>query len=216
MPTDLELVVLDVNETLSDMAPLGALFAQLGSAPETAALWFTTVLANGFAATMAGTPRTFAEIATATLPALLGRGHAGSAVLDAFGALELHPDVPAGLRAMHASGLRLVTFTNGAAAHTRALLERGGVLDVVEATLSVEDAGAWKPDPRSYAYAVRECGVAPERALMVAVHPWDLHGAHQIGMRTAWLNRSGAAYPSFAADPDHTAASMKELALHLR
>lgn len=212
MPSDLELVVLDVNETLSDMAPIADVFERLGASRELAPRWFATVLGYGFTSTMSGTPHTFAEIAVAMLPALLGRDDAGDTVLDAFGSLSLHPDVADGLRAMRDDGLRIVTFTNGAAANTRRLLERGGVLDVVEATLSVEDAGAWKPDPRSYTYAVERCGVAPEQAVMVAVHPWDLHGAHQIGMRTAWVNRNGAPYPSINDQPDYAAESMTALA----
>jgi hypothetical protein len=35
-------------------------------------------------------------------------------------------------------------------------------------------------------------GVAPELMLLVAVHPWDIHGAAQAGMGTAWVNRTGA------------------------
>lgn len=31
--------------------------------------------------------------------------------------------------------------------------------------------------------------------MVVAVHPWILNGAHLAGMRTAWINRTGAPYP---------------------
>ncbi len=34
------------------------------------------------------------------------------------------------------------------------------------------------------------------RRQLVAVHPWDIHGAHGAGLRTAGSNRSGARYPA--------------------
>jgi len=48
--------------------------------------------------------------------------------------------------------------------------------------------------------------------LMVAVHPWDVDGAAHAGMRTAWVDRSGGHYPSYAAEPDHTVRSLEDLA----
>ena len=47
--------------------------------------------------------------------------------------------------------------------------------------------------------------------LLVAVHPWDIHGAARAGLQTAWVNRSGAAYPSYFAAPDHVVDSVQEL-----
>jgi 2-haloacid dehalogenase len=48
--------------------------------------------------------------------------------------------------------------------------------------------------------------------LLVAVHPWDIHGASLAGLRTAWVNRSGAAYPSYFAAPDHVVTGIDGLA----
>ena len=43
--------------------------------------------------------------------------------------------------------------------------------------MSVEATTAWKPHPDSYAYALTKCGVTAGEAMLVAVHPWDIHGA---------------------------------------
>lgn len=48
--------------------------------------------------------------------------------------------------------------------------------------------------------------------LLVAVHPWDIHGAARAGLGTAWVNRSGAPYPAYFAEPDYTVTSLPELA----
>jgi 2-haloacid dehalogenase len=48
--------------------------------------------------------------------------------------------------------------------------------------------------------------------LLVAVHPWDIHGAARAGLRTAWLNRTGTKYPSYYARPDLTVTALTDLA----
>ncbi len=47
----------------------------------------------------------------------------------------------------------------------------------------------------AYAYALGELGIEPAQAVLVAVHPWDIHGAHEAGLMTAWVDRSGVALP---------------------
>lgn len=55
--------------------------------------------------------------------------------------------------------------------------------------LSGETVLAYKPAPEVYRLAVDTAGCAPERALMVAAHAWDLRGARAAGMRTAYVRR---------------------------
>ncbi len=218
-----DLVVLDVNETLSDMSPMDDVFARFGAPAGTARRWFAATLQTGFALSMAGTPRPFAEIATAVLPGVVHQlplqvtlEDAAQAVFEGFTSLSLHDDVGDGLRELASAGLRVITLTNGAAANTRALLDRHGVLDLVELTLSVEDAPAWKPDRRAYQYGLARAQVEPARAVMVAVHPWDLHGAKQVGMSTAYLDRTAAPYPDLDCAPDLVATTLTGLAGMLR
>ena len=88
--------------------------------------------------------------------------------------------------------------------------------DAFEATLSVEDAGVWKPAAGSYRWAAERCGVEPAAMMLVAVHPWDVDGAHRAGLRSVWVNRKGAPYPSTFTAPDLEVASLVELAERLR
>ena len=59
------------------------------------------------------------------------------------------------------------------------------------------DAGRWKPAPETYAYAAGQCEDEPGEMALVAVHPWDIDGAHRSGLRTGWISRAGDGYPSF-------------------
>lgn len=45
----------------------------------------------------------------------------------------------------------------------------------------------WPPLPRVYAVAMS--GVPAERVALVAVHSWDIYGAHCAGLTTGWSPR---------------------------
>lgn len=55
------------------------------------------------------------------------------------------------------------------------------------------------------------------RLHLVAVHPWDIHGAADAGLETAWITRDEAAeYASHFRRPTTTAHSIPHLAESLR
>ncbi len=220
MASPLRAVVFDVNETLSDLSPLRSRFKEVGAPGSLLPTWFAGVLRDGFALTAAGSFAEFSALAADGLRALLraetGRPgdveEAVTHIMDAFGSLPVHPDVPDGVRALRASGLRLVTMTNGSRAVTRGLLERAGVLDCFEELLDVQGPRVWKPAPAAYRWALDRLSVRAGEALMVAVHPWDVDGARRAGLHGAWLRRGAVGYPSAMAPPSLTAEDLRDLA----
>ena len=215
-------VVFDVNETLSDLSPLGEVLERHGIPRGVARTWFASVLRDGFALSVHRQAPPFAELGGQVLRRLLTGQQSGDPeevvgeVLTAMQWLDVHPDVPDGLRALAADGHRLVTFTNGSAANTEGLLERAGVRGVVDAVLSVEEIDVWKPHPDAYGHAARLLGAAPGALTLVAVHPWDTDGASRAGWRSAYLDRTGAPWPDAFRAPDHRVRSLTELSAALR
>lgn len=211
-------VVFDVNETLSDLSPLTERFTEIGAPDWAASYWFASTLREGIALAAGGELRTFAEVGAETAAQLLRRVGVRWAdararqILEAFGELPVHPDVHDGVAALRAAGLRLVTLSNGATGIAEKLLGDHGLRAQFDAVLSVEDAGVWKPAPAAYEYALRTCGVTAPEAVMVAVHPWDLHGAARVGMATAWLDRAGEPWPKHLTPPTHTVNALPQLA----
>ena len=211
-------VVFDVNETLSDLAPMRQRFTEVG-APELAAqVWFTSVLRDGFALTAAGSAERFSTLAAGALRTVLvdltlnrDLDSAIEHIMGGFLELPVHPDVPDGVRALSAAGARLVTLSNGSTEVAEHLFAAAGIRDYFERLLSVEDAGMWKPARGAYVYAASTCSVDPADMLLVAVHPWDIDGAKRAGLRTAWINRRGRAYPGSFLVPDHSIAALSEL-----
>lgn len=204
-----DLVVLDVNETLSDLEPLRARFTGVGAPAHLLDTWFAGTLRDGFALAASGSARPFPQVGSAVLTGLLSQvtgltvpvEQAVAEVMTGIAALDVHPDVPAGLRALADASVRVVTLTNGSLSQSEQLLERAGVADLVERRLSVDDAGRWKPHPDAYAYAADQCGVPLERCAMVAVHPWDLHGAARVGMTCGWIDRRSTPWPAVFERP---------------
>jgi len=211
-------IVFDVNETLSDMSPMGQRFVEVGAPAHLAKLWFATLLRDGFALTAAGDNGTFAGIGAEVLRGLftgmeLNRDidPAVQHVIAGFSGLGLHRDVVAGVKALHAAGYRLVTLTNGSTQVAEKLLTDAEIRNNFDLLLSVEDAPVWKPGKASYDYAASVCGTTPEQMLLVAVHPWDIHGASRAGIATAWINRAGGQYPDYFQAPDHAVSALPDL-----
>lgn len=218
MPHRPTVVVFDVNETLSDLTALADRFADVGAPAALSSQWFASVLRDGFALTAAGGQESFAVIGEAVLRTVLTGlpldrdvDAAVKHIMGGFTALPVHPDVPDGVRALRAAGLRLVTLSNGSTSVAQRLLETAGLRDDFEALMSVEAAGAWKPARAAYEYAARECAVAVQDLMLVAVHPWDIDGAARAGLSTAWIDRAGAPYPGFFTPPTCTVRRLDDL-----
>ncbi len=97
----LSVVVFDVNETLSDLTPMGQRFADVGAPEWTAKVWFASLLRDGFALTAAGTTERFSTIGEGALRSVLA-GQTLTRNLDAaiahimsgFLELAVHPTYP--------------------------------------------------------------------------------------------------------------------------
>lgn len=221
-PARPEVLLFDVYDTLVDLSALGTRFAGVGADAPLARTWLSAVLLDGMALTAARAQAHFSQLAEATLRSHLGGQHLSCTVDDAvthimgaFDELDVHGDVTAGLTALAALGPRLVTLGNAEAAIAERLFARAGLGGYFERHLSTDDAGMWKPSPAAYAYAAGRCRSRPASMMLVAVHPWDINGAHLAGMRTAWINRAEATYPGYFHSPTIGARSLADLAEQL-
>ncbi|MDQ3659788.1 MAG: HAD hydrolase-like protein [Actinomycetota bacterium] len=164
---------------------------------------------DGFALTAAGAYAEFSDVAAESLRVALAGldgllrdvDEAIGFVLAGFPELDVHPDVPAGMRELQRAGIRLITMTNGSAPLSEGMLSRAGVLDLWERRMSVGEARRWKPAAEPYRYAA-QCGVSQDQIALIAVHPWDIDGAQRAGLITGWINRKDRAYPQCFLPPD--------------
>lgn len=215
-------IVFDVNETLSDLSPLAKAFEAEGLPPLAARVWFAGILRDGFALTVTNDNPGFAELAKDSLERLCadtrgGGDHAAAVenIMTTLTSLPVHDDVVPGVEALSHQA-ELVTLSNGATSVADGLFERAGIRGHFARLLSVADAPVWKPGNSAYQYAAMELGRQTQEMLLVAVHPWDIHGAHRAGLRTAWINRTGTSYPEYFDAPDLELVSLLDLAGAIR
>ena len=109
----------------------------------------------------------------------------------------------------------VATLSNG---HVALLVDIARHADLrFDCVLSAEFAQAYKPAPEAYRTAARLLGVEPGELMLVATHGWDLEGARESGLRTAFVERpfgpGSAAQPE--PDADESVADLLELAERL-
>lgn len=125
--------------------------------------------------------------------------------------LPLYPEVPAMLDALSAAGVRAAILSNGSPDMLEAAIRGAGIERRLEAALSVEEVGVFKPDPRVYALVERRLGVPPSQALFVSANGWDAAAAGAFGFRVLWVNRAGAPADRLPERPDHVASDLSEV-----
>lgn len=200
-------VAFDVNETLTDLTPLREVFSRFGLGAMSLEWWFAVVLRDGIALSATGDAATFADLISIALDEVAhasGRtlpGDAGSELVEAFRRVPVRPDAQLALDRLRVAGVPAYALTNGSEGLARAIFERAGVLESFTDVLSVDAFGHWKPRPEPYHAMSTIAGVLPERLAMVAVHPWDLHGAAAAGLTTGWVCRDGRSYPRVFSEP---------------
>jgi 2-haloacid dehalogenase len=134
----------------------------------------------------------FDDLHLATLDALLSERGIDLSVeerhrlVGAWHRLDAWLDVRAGLDALRS---RRVTaaLSNG---HVALLIDLARHADLrFDCLLSAELAHVYKPAPEAYLTAARLLGVPAAELMLVAAHPWDIEGAREAGLRTAFVAR---------------------------
>jgi putative hydrolase of the HAD superfamily len=108
-----------------------------------------------------------------------------------YSANQLYPEVKATLRELHRDyKLGLVANQDE---NVLEALRRDGLIDYFDVLGLAKAAGAMKPDPRIWQYALHKAGVNPSRAVHIGNRlDSDVRAAKGLGMRTIWLLRGEA------------------------
>ena len=130
-------------------------------------------------------------------------------LLDAYLQLAPFPDAAPALAAL--APLPRLILSNGTRAMLEPLAASSGLAPCLDAILSVDDAGIYKPSPRVYQLAVDRLRMSPERIGFVSSNAWDAVGAKAFGFTAFWINRSGAPRERHGPEPDAVLRSLAEL-----
>jgi 2-haloacid dehalogenase len=113
-------------------------------------------------------------------------------LLDADRRLDAYAEVPAMLRALRETGTRTAILSNGSPMMLVEATTAAGISTLLDALLSVEAVGIFKPDRRVYALAEQRLGLPASRMMFVSANPWDTQAALAAGFRAIRINRTKA------------------------
>ena len=124
--------------------------------------------------------------------------------------LKPFPDVIEALGRLRGAGYKLAILSNG----DRDMLEaaKSHIGFQFDETISVQEAGYFKPHWKTYAKAEEILGKERASILFVANHAFDCVGARAFGMRTAFIDRRKRPFGHESQPPDIIVANFKELA----
>ena len=125
--------------------------------------------------------------------------------------LEPFPEVPEVLRRLKAAGLRTAILSNGSPPMLDAVVQASGLSTHIDAVLSVEAVGVYKPHPKVYQLAVDRLGIAAAAIAFQSSNAWDAYAASAFGMQVVWCNRYGQQPERLPGRPDRTVQSLSEL-----
>ena len=109
--------------------------------------------------------------------------------MQAYLTLDAYGDVAACLGTLREAGLKTAILSNGSPRMLDAAVSSAGLGPVLDAALSIEDVGIYKPDARVYRLAGDALGIAPAAICFVSTNAWDASGAAHFGFQVVWLNR---------------------------
>jgi 2-haloacid dehalogenase len=92
-----------------------------------------------------------------------------------------------------------------------AAVTSAGIGEVLDAVLSVEAVGVYKPHPKVYHLAVDRFGIPAAAISFQSANAWDAYAASAFGMRVVWCNRYGQRPERLPGRPDYEISSLAEL-----
>ena len=125
--------------------------------------------------------------------------------------LDAFPEVPAVLRRLKQAGLQTAILSNGSPKMLDAVVKGANLVGLIDAVLSVEEVGVYKPHPKVYQLAVDRLKVPASAIAFQSSNAWDAYAASAFGMQVVWCNRYAQRCERLPGRPDREVRSLTEL-----
>jgi 2-haloacid dehalogenase len=113
-------------------------------------------------------------------------------LMNLYLTLDAFPEVRDALTRLKRAGLRTAILSNGSPKMLDAAVQAAGLNSLLDAVLSVEEVGVYKPHPKVYQLAVDRLAVPAAAIAFQSSNAWDAYAAsafgHQVGMPTKRRN----------------------------
>jgi len=198
IPAQAKAVIFDAYGTLFDVhSAVGRHMARVGpDAARFSEIWRTKQLEYSWVLSLAGRYDTFWALTEQALDYAFARfPHVDRSLrpllLEAYRALDAYPEVQGTLRSLKARGLRTGILSNGDPGMLKAAVSSAGLVDDLDAVLSVDGARIFKTSPRTYDLVLQALSVTADEVVFVSSNRWDVAGAVAFGLTPIWVNRLG-------------------------
>lgn len=215
-------ILLDVYETLLDMSEVEKRVNLLLDSKNGYTIWFEMFMQYCFVDNCIVQFNDFPSIAYATLQMAgrtLGReiGERDiNDVLELLKHLPVHEGVQEGLSKLNDAGYRIAALTNSPEKTVRERMERTGLISYFEKVMSAEHVKKYKPSIAVYEWAIVQLEVEANEILLVSAHGWDLAGAVNAGLQTAYMKQSKQMLYPLAPEPAYICTSLLDLSQQLQ
>ena len=125
--------------------------------------------------------------------------------------LDAFPEVPQVLQRLKAGGLKTAILSNGSPEMLEAAVRHAKLDSLLDAVLSVETVGVYKPHPKVYRFAVDRLELEPREIAFQSSNAWDAWAASAYGLRVVWCNRCGQRPERLPGRPDREIRSLAML-----
>jgi 2-haloacid dehalogenase len=222
--TDREVLAFDLYGTLVDPIAISSELTRVLSGSdgrEAATLWRLKQLEYSFRLTAMSRYEDFRWVTSRALDfALASVGvrlpdEQTRRLVELYDHLRPFPDAVPALRALTGMGFELAVFSNGTPAMIGNCLENSGLAGFFGQWISVDEVRAFKPSPAAYRHAAGRLSRPAGQVRLVTSNAFDSVGASAAGMRTAWVNRSGAPFDTIGQPPDLTVPALDQLPAEL-
>jgi 2-haloacid dehalogenase len=110
-------------------------------------------------------------------------------ILEAYDHLEPFDGAITALDSLGEAGHTCVVLSNGNPEMLETLAENAGLTPHLDDIVSADEVGTFKPGPAVYVNAARRVDREVGACRLVSSNAWDVAGASNAGMGTAWVNR---------------------------
>jgi 2-haloacid dehalogenase len=90
-------------------------------------------------------------------------------------------------------------------------VKSAGLEPLLDAVLSVEEVGVYKPHPKVYQLAVDRLAIPASAISYQTSNSWDAYAASAFGMQVVWCNRYGQSRERLPGSPDRVVFSLEQL-----
>jgi 2-haloacid dehalogenase len=134
-----------------------------------------------------------------------------ASLMELYLTLDAYSDVTACLGSLKAAGKKTAILSNGSRSMIDAATGSAGIDSLLDASLSIDDVGIYKPDPKVYQMVCDSFSVNAAEVCFVSTNAWDASAAAHFGFKVVWMNRFGMIPEKLPGDLVTTITSLDQL-----